>query len=166
MIKSLVSSFSLAFLFLFLVTANILSAKRNQEKMEYTLNENQWKEKLTKEQYQILREDRTERAFGDTYEKFKKHGKGDYYCVGCDTKLFSSDAKFDSGCGWPSFFEPSHSEALIFLEDEGFGRTRTEIRCGTCNSHLGHVFKGEGFNTPTDKRYCLNGAALRFVEEK
>lgn len=125
--------------------------------------EEEWKKILTPEQYRILREDGTERANGQVYEEFKKHGGGTYYCAGCNAELFTSNEKFDSHCGWPSFYDPSKAKNVIYKVDYHLGYARTEVRCKVCNGHLGHVFEGEGFATPTDKRYCINGTVLKFV---
>lgn len=123
----------------------------------------EWKKILSPEQYKVLREAGTERPFGQIYEEFKKQGGGTYYCAACGAELFTSKEKFDSHCGWPSFYDPSKAKNVITREDNSFGSTRTEVLCAKCNSHLGHVFKGEGFDTPTDQRYCINGVSLKFV---
>jgi peptide-methionine (R)-S-oxide reductase len=125
--------------------------------------EEQWKETLTPEQFRILRKAGTERPNGKVYDEFKNQGKGAYFCVGCDTELFSSNEKFDSHCGWPSFFDPSKIENVKTSVDYLLGYPRTEVLCAVCDGHLGHVFTGEGFDTPTDKRYCINGTVLKFV---
>ncbi|MDA8968785.1 peptide-methionine (R)-S-oxide reductase MsrB [Akkermansiaceae bacterium] len=129
------------------------------------LTDEEWKAKLTPEQYRILREAGTEGANGAVYKQFKAQGAGTYYCVGCDTKLFHSETKFDSKCGWPSFYDPAKSENVITDTDYHMGYARTEVRCKTCDGHLGHVFAGEGFDTPTDQRYCINGTVLKFVPD-
>lgn len=129
------------------------------------LSDAQWRERLGEEQYRILRQAGTERPFGAVYEQFKKQGSGDYYCAGCGTRLFSSDHKFDSHCGWPSFWDPASIEAVKLHEDNSFGMKRVEVVCANCGGHLGHVFEGEGFDTPTDQRYCINGSVLVFVPE-
>jgi peptide-methionine (R)-S-oxide reductase len=123
----------------------------------------EWRQQLTPEQYRILREAGTERAHGKVYEEFKKHPAGSYHCAGCDAVLFSTEQKFDSGCGWPSFYDPAEADNVNLREDYSFGGVRTEVTCAICGGHLGHVFEGEGFNTPTDQRYCINGGALKFV---
>jgi peptide-methionine (R)-S-oxide reductase len=123
----------------------------------------EWRKQLTPEQYRILREAGTERAHGEVYDEFKHQGGGTYYCAGCGAELFSSNEKFDSGCGWPSFYDPSKAKNVKTSVDYDLGYARTEVRCAICNGHLGHVFTGEGFDTPTDKRYCINGAVLKFV---
>jgi peptide-methionine (R)-S-oxide reductase len=123
----------------------------------------EWRKLLTPEQYHILREAGTERPGGKVYHEFKKQGAGSYHCAGCGALLFSSKEKFDSGCGWPSFYDPAKAENVKTRKDMSFGRVRVEVICAKCDGHLGHVFEGEGFETPTDKRYCINGVGLRFV---
>ena len=124
--------------------------------------EEEWKAQLTAEEFRILRKAGTERPNGKVYQEFKQHSAGVYFCVGCNTELFSSDQKFDSHCGWPSFFDPSKVENVKTSVDYLLGYPRTEVLCAVCDGHLGHVFTGEGFDTPTDKRYCINGTVLRF----
>ncbi len=124
----------------------------------------EWKKILTPEQYRIARLAGTERPNGKVYKQFKKQGAGTYYCVGCNAELFSSKVKFDSHCGWPSFYDPSKAKNVKLLRDPD--GSRTEVRCAICGAHLGHVFSGEGFKTPTDQRYCINGTVLKFVPEK
>jgi peptide-methionine (R)-S-oxide reductase len=126
----------------------------------------EWRAQLTPEQYRVLREAGTERAFGAVYDEFKKQGEGTYYCAGCNAELFSSKEKFDSHCGWPSFYDPSKAKNVMTREDNDLGMKRVEVLCSVCGGHLGHVFTGEGFNTPTDKRYCINGVTLKFVPKE
>ena len=124
------------------------------------------KENLTPEQYRILRQAGTERANGEVYQQFKKQGSGTYYCAGCGTKLFSSDQKFDSHCGWPSFWDPAEIDSIEKRVDVTLGMRRVEVVCGNCEGHLGHLFEGEGFDTPTDQRFCINGTVLVFVPDE
>jgi peptide-methionine (R)-S-oxide reductase len=123
----------------------------------------EWKEVLTPEQFRILRQAGTERANGAVYKEFKSQGEGSYHCAGCNALLFSSKEKFDSGCGWPSFYDPAKAQNVVTKKDFTLGMVRTEVLCAVCDGHLGHVFEGEGFDTPTDQRYCINGVALKFV---
>lgn len=123
----------------------------------------EWRKELTPEQYRILREAGTERANGAVYEQFKEQGAGTYHCAGCGAELFSSKEKFDSHCGWPSFYDPSKAKNVKTSVDYHLGYARTEVLCAICDGHLGHVFTGEGFKTPTDKRFCINGTVLKFV---
>lgn len=123
----------------------------------------EWKKQLSPEQYRIARQAGTEAPNGEVYKQFKNQGAGTYYCAGCDAELFTSKEKFDSRCGWPSFYDPSKAKNVKSLPDPD-GR-RVEVRCKVCDSHLGHVFTGEGFDTPTDQRYCINGTVLKFVPQ-
>lgn len=131
------------------------------EKVTKTAEE--WKKILTPEQYHILRESGTEAPDGKIYHEFKEQGEGAYHCAGCGALLFSSKEKFDSKCGWPSFYDPAKAQNVTTKSDLTGGRVRTEVNCAKCDGHLGHVFEGEGYDTPTDKRYCINGVGLKFV---
>ena len=125
-----------------------------------------WKGRLTPEQYRILREAGTELPNGPVYDQFKHQGSGTYYCAGCGTELFSSKHKFDSRCGWPSFWDPAAIDSIETIVDTRHGMRRVEVVCASCKGHLGHVFEGEGFDTPTDQRYCINGTVLVFVPDE
>jgi len=127
-----------------------------------TKTDEEWRKTLTPEQYHVLRQAGTELAFGHAYEEFKKQGVGTYVCAGCGAELFTSKEKFDSHCGWPSFYDPAKATNVILREDRSLGSVRTEVICARCGGHLGHVFKGEGFDTPTDTRYCINSVSLKF----
>ncbi len=126
------------------------------------LDESAWRDKLTDAEYAVLRQGGTERPF--TGEYVDDHTEGVYDCRACGAELFRSTEKFDSHCGWPSFFAPADGmdgAAVEYLEDRSLGAVRTEVRCASCGSHLGHVFTGEGYDTPTDQRFCINSICLR-----
>ncbi|KAL7309358.1 Peptide methionine sulfoxide reductase B2, chloroplastic [Mucor circinelloides] len=134
-----------------LITTKLMSTKTDAE----------WRVVLTPEQFRVLRQKGTEPAGTGEYNKFNKQGV--YHCAGCDAPLYVSDTKFDSGCGWPAFFD-SIPGALVRHEDNSHGMQRIEICCAKCGGHLGHVFKGERFPTPTDERHCVNSISLKFKE--
>lgn len=123
--------------------------------------EEEWKKELSPEQYNILREKGTERAF--TGKLLENKDSGIYECVGCGNALFSSDVKFDSGSGWPSFYDAISPEAVDIETDKSFGMIRTEAKCGKCGGHLGHIFPDGP--QPTGQRYCMNSASLNFKKE-
>jgi len=123
----------------------------------------EWRAQLTPEEYAVLRHAATERPFTGEYNDAETHGV--YHCRACDAALFESDTKFHSHCGWPSFFQPLRTPegaaAVEYIEDNTLGMRRVEVRCSNCGSHLGHVFEGEGYDTPTDQRYCINSISLK-----
>ena len=124
--------------------------------------ESKWREKLTKEQYRVLREKGTEPAFTGKY--WNNHEKGIYKCAACGEPLFDSETKFDSGSGWPSFYAPVNEETIVSKKDLSHGMIRTEVLCKNCKSHLGHVFKDGP--KPTGLRYCVNSISLDFKPKK
>jgi len=122
--------------------------------------DSQWREQLSQLEYQVLRQGGTEAPFTGEYTDTVDEGV--YECRACGAELFRSTTKFASHCGWPSFFAPLAEDRVRYLRDDSLpGRVRTEVRCAACDSHLGHVFEGEGYETPTDLRYCINSVSLR-----
>jgi peptide-methionine (R)-S-oxide reductase len=127
-------------------------------------NDAELKARLDPLSYAVLREGATERPFTGEYTDTETVGS--YRCKVCQNVLFTSETKFHSGCGWPSFYAPTEADAVTLIEDRSLApRVRTEVRCAKCDSHLGHVFTGEGFDTPTDERWCINSVCL-YLEEK
>ena len=122
-------------------------------------DEAEWSAQLDDLEYDVLRRAATEPAFTGEYTDVTTVGV--YCCRACGAELFRSQAKFASHCGWPSFYEPRADDAVVLLDDRTAGMVRTEVRCAGCGSHLGHVFRGEGYSTPTDERWCINSVSLR-----
>lgn len=139
---------------------NAIFSKTNEDPID--ISNNEWKKILPYDVYHIAREKGTERPFTGKYNDHTEIGT--YYCAACGNPLFKSDGKFNSSCGWPSFFEPISKESIIYLPDHSHGMKRTEVECGRCKAHLGHVF--EDGPPPTGLRYCINSVILDFEKAK
>jgi len=126
-------------------------------------DESEWRKILSPSQFAVLREKNTEAPFSGEYDGL--YADGVYVCAACGQVLFDSKTKFDAQCGWPSFYD-AQPGSVIFTQDESSGLSRTGVTCANCGGHLGHVFDGEGFSTPTDKRYCINSLSLKFTPDK
>ena len=131
--------------------------------MSVQKSEDEWRSLLTDEEFRVLRQAGTEAPFIGQYTDTETVGV--YACRACGAELFRSEAKFHSGCGWPSFFTPLAADRVIEIDDSSHGMRRTEVRCASCDSHLGHVFAGEGYGTPTDLRYCINSVSMRLAPD-
>ncbi len=142
------------------INSNNSKGKEMDVKVQKT--ENEWKESLTPEQYQVLREKGTERPFTGKYWNFDE--KGIYRCAACGQVLFDSDTKFDAGCGWPSFSDVVNNKNVILKDDNNFGMHRIEVMCSNCGGHLGHVF--DDGPKPTGQRFCINSASIEFEKKK
>jgi peptide-methionine (R)-S-oxide reductase len=141
-------------------TNNPYYSRNDDNKLD--MNNEEWKKVLDPDVYRIAREKGTERAFSGKY--WNTYETGTYYCMACGLPLFKSDGKFESSCGWPSFFEPVSKGSIIYAPDNTYGMQRTEVVCGRCNAHLGHVF--EDGPPPTGLRYCINSVSLDFEKAK
>ncbi len=135
----------------------------NTDRPAYDLTDEQWRDKLTAAEYAVLRQAGTERPYVGEYTDTTTEGV--YRCRACDAEIFRSTTKFESHCGWPSFYDPSDTDAVILREDRSMGMKRVEVLCRNCHSHLGHVFEGEGYPTPTDQRYCINSISMTLVPD-
>jgi peptide-methionine (R)-S-oxide reductase len=129
------------------------------ERVKVVKTDEQWREELHPDAYAVLRQAATERPFTGEYTDTTTEGV--YVCRACGAELFTSTTKFPSHCGWPSFYAPSEQDNVTLHTDRSLGMERVEVRCGSCDSHLGHVFTGEGYDTPTDQRFCINSVALQ-----
>ncbi len=153
--------------YLFAAALAVTTAASAQEVATKSMNDKveksdaEWKQQLTPEQYRVLRQKGTERPFASPLNKVHKHGI--FKCAACDKELYSSDAKFESGTGWPSFYQPIAKDAIETKVDKSFFSTRTEVVCERCGGHLGHVF--DDGPKPTGLRYCMNGAAMNFEKQ-
>lgn len=134
------------------------STENSTAQPDFTLDDAEWRRRLTPEEYQVLRRAGTERPFTGEYNETTTEGV--YRCRGCGAELFRSEGKFESSCGWPSFYTPLAGDAIIERVDDSLGMRRVEVLCANCHGHLGHVFSGEGYPTPTDLRYCINSLSL------
>lgn len=134
----------------------------NTDTSKVVLSDEEWQKILPKDVYGVARQKGTERPYTSKFESFSEVGT--YYCAVCGNALFKSDTKFESGCGWPSFYQPISKTSIIYLPDNTYGMTRTEVECGRCKSHLGHVFNDGP--PPTGLRYCINGVVLDFAKAK
>jgi peptide-methionine (R)-S-oxide reductase len=128
------------------------------DEMTVPTSDAEWRVRLSPDEYRVLRQAGTEAPWAGEYVDTKTTGV--YRCRACGAELFSSDTKFDSHCGWPSFYTPLAEDRVRYIEDRSLGMKRVEVRCARCDSHLGHVFEGEGYGTPTDQRYCINSISL------
>ncbi|WP_026533567.1 peptide-methionine (R)-S-oxide reductase MsrB [Arthrobacter sp. H41] len=138
-----------------------MTIAKNSHQPEVSKSDDEWRQELTPQEFQVLRKAGTERPY--TGEYYDSHTEGVYQCRACAQDLFTSNEKFDSSCGWPSFWAPLAEDRVRYLHDRSLGMERIEVRCGRCDSHLGHLFKGEGFQTPVDQRFCINSISMKLA---
>lgn len=145
--------------------SGVIGRMSDNKRDDYAVNksEQEWRDQLSSAEYDVLRKAGTERPFVGEYTDTKTAGV--YNCRACGYELFQSETKFESHCGWPSFYSPLAEDRVEYIKDRSFGRTRTEVRCANCGSHLGHVFEGEGYDTPTDQRYCINSISMTLAPQ-
>jgi len=157
--RLLIGAFSLVFISCNAQEKNIIKID-NEERL--SLTDKEWKEKLTNDEYKVLREGGTETPYTNEYNKHYKSGK--YICAGCNNPLFDSETKYDSGSGWPAFYDAIDKSKIKEIKDISAGMVRAEVRCARCNGHLGHVFE-DGPRDKTGLRYCINSISLNFIKE-
>ncbi|WP_146362279.1 peptide-methionine (R)-S-oxide reductase MsrB [Arthrobacter yangruifuii] len=138
-----------------------MTTEENTGTIPVQKTDEQWREELTPQEFAVLRQAGTERPYTGEYWDTKTAGV--YQCRACGSDLFTSSEKFDSHCGWPSFFAPLAEGKVRYLHDRSMGMDRIEVRCANCDSHMGHLFEGEGFDTPTDQRFCINSISVKLV---
>lgn len=141
---------------------DIMESKSNNSLKKVVKTEDEWQTKLSSKAFHVLRQQGTERAFSGQFDKHFK--KGTYVCAGCQLPLFQSETKYNSGCGWPAFYDKLQQEHIVEIKDYSFGMERIEVRCARCDGHLGHVF--EDGPRPTGLRYCINSASLEFIPDR
>ncbi|MCQ2001090.1 peptide-methionine (R)-S-oxide reductase MsrB [Arthrobacter zhaoxinii] len=140
-----------------------MTTEENTGTVPVQKTDEQWREELTPQEFAVLRKAGTERPYTGEYWDTKTAGV--YQCRACGSDLFTSSEKFDSHCGWPSFFAPLAEGKVRYLHDRSMGMDRVEVRCANCDSHMGHLFEGEGFDTPTDQRFCINSISVKLVPQ-